>query len=195
VLIEDNTLYNIDDPYGDSSHPIGPKIGTTYWFIRHNRLFDVGSHGIWLYYQPDSNTGGYGNMEVSYNYVRARAGSKALDVNGSYSSSVGPAYIFRNTFVGNIVFNNVSASTGPYYFTKNIIIDDTPVSGGLQCDSCALTSQISQSNNLVGTTSASIIDANGSLTANYQSYVGLRGWQISGATTFPPSAPSLTIQQ
>src|SRR5690606_3103221 len=31
VLIEDNTLYNIDDPSGDSSHPIGPKIGTTYW--------------------------------------------------------------------------------------------------------------------------------------------------------------------
>lgn len=184
VLVEDNYFHEIN-----SAHAIGPKIGTSYWFIRHNKVINSSGYGIWLMYEPfTTNSQPYGNMEVSYNYVQMVSGN-ALDINLSLSTSVGPAYLFRNTFVGSVAFEYVDSTVGPYYFSKNVSMNSQSSSGGYSCNGCAnAPNNVVTSNNLVG--SAGIVDTNGLLTAAYAQYVGQIGWQ----TSISPLAPVLKVQ-
>jgi len=120
-------------------------------------------------------------MEVSYNYVQSR--SSALEAFGSYSSTTGPAYIFRNTFVGDVeILMNLKAS-----LTYNVIINNSSATNKITVPSNA--SNVSAANNLVGTTASSIIDGNGKLASGYLNYLGTTGWE-TGTAKNPPKAPT-----
>lgn len=179
VLIEDNRFSN----FTGNSHPIGPKTSTSYWFIRHNTIVDVDNYGIWLYYNDEN----YGNMEVSYNYVSMSSG-KALSVNESQNKGVPPSYIFRNTFVGDVEFSGVDGSVGPFYLSKNVIINSSVASGGYKCNNCSSSNRVIANDNLTGLLGLNIVNNVGNLTREYSSFLGKRGWQVSDIS--PPRAPS-----
>ncbi|MBK9614124.1 MAG: hypothetical protein IPO35_00930 [Uliginosibacterium sp.] len=75
VLVEDNYFHD-----NTGGHQIGPKDGTQYWTIRHNRMTNIANYkdgtyamGIWVY---GDNTRGasYGYMDVVYNHVSMVSG-------------------------------------------------------------------------------------------------------------------------
>lgn len=189
TLIEDNRFDNID------GHNIGLKEGTSYWFVRHNRITNASVTGIWLYGNKHPSVASivFANNEISYNYVSMKSGAdnNALWVN-QYGQDSGSAYFFRNTLVGNVLFNQVGGNVGPYSLTKNVITNAASTTGGYTCTSCAAPSNIVANNNLLGSASAGIVDANGLLTSTNSAYVGLRGWQLG--TVSPPSAPLLIVK-
>src|SRR5690606_2101251 len=111
-----------------------------------------------------------------------------LSVNESQNKSLPPSYIFRNTFIGDVEFHGVDGSVGPFYLSKNVIINNSAASGGYKCDNCSSSSRVIADNNLTGLSTLNIVNNVGNLTKEYSSFLGKRGWQVSDAS--PPRAPS-----
>ncbi|RYY77035.1 MAG: right-handed parallel beta-helix repeat-containing protein [Gammaproteobacteria bacterium] len=199
VLIEDNYFHDMS-----GGHPIGPKIATSFWFIRHNKIVNAKTEGIWIYGSGDgvSDTV-YSDMEVSYNYVNVNG--LALSVNQAYNNKLTNINIFRNTFVGDVRFFNLNSNSVSYYVANNVFVNSlskttgyslensTPsILGGLVKPLLSLVSVDSVSTlNLVDPLSSgstpTLIDSSGGLIGNYTRYIGAIGWQVS--TENPPLAP------
>lgn len=186
VLIQGNTAtnFNVSD-----SKAIGPKTNNSYWFIRDNRINVAQGQGIWV------DTYSYtANIEIAYNLVRA-SNDAALWI-GQEPATYGRFEMYRNTFIGgDIKISNLSTSSGPVSFLNDVVVT---TSGGTMntAESSAAASRMTQSDLLVGSSSAGIVDASGNLTTAYQSYLGRMGYQRSGGTTpsSPPPPINLTVQ-
>jgi len=190
VLIANNYIHDTSDPEGTgSSHAIGPKVDCTKWFIRKNVLKNIGNSGIWLYYASKLDGQEFGNMEVSYNYVE---GNTPLTVNDKWAAAELPSHFFRNTFVGKVNFDYVNSGTGPFFLSKNVIINDP--SNHVKCTSCDAPERIIQDSNLTGDNSSNIVNEFGNLTDGFSQYIGLIGWQTNLITS-QPLAPFLIVKQ
>lgn len=174
VLIEDNYLHDTDN-----SHPIGPKIQTTFWFIRHNTIKNAKNWGIWLYGEDN-----FYDMEVSYNNVIMTSGM-ALSVNQAYNNALNNIYIFRNTFVGDVQYYDINNSAMNLIMKKNVIIN-TAATGYVSEGSNALGSIQTITDNFVKKPTDGAVDADGKLTKTYIDKLGYYGWQI-GSPPLPPS--------
>lgn len=166
ALVEDNVLHD----FSDGNPGIGPKENNTMWFIRANTMYNMANtRCIWLNNTPTSV-----DMEVSYNLVND-VGFAALHVNQGNPNNGAIAYIFRNTFVGRVMFLNVESDDGQFFFSDNVVVnEDSPVvtiTGGSP-------SRVVQTDNLVGDAADAIVDANGNLISPYLSYLGTTGYQI-----------------
>ena len=170
VLVANNQFL---DFAGNGSHPIGPKIDTAYWFIRANIIESEGDHGIWLCY--GSGRSEYGHIEVSYNLVSKQSG-RALSVNRCEADSGGPSYIFRNTFVGDVIFVNIGPDFGPVTFKKNVVVSPN---SDLLCRRCTDESRIIEDENLISGSGGSLVDSDGNLEEDWAVFIGQRGHQLS----------------
>jgi hypothetical protein len=180
VLVEDNTLYNIDDPLGgDTAHGIGPKDTTNMWFIRHNNLYNISDgSGIWV---GMYNGHRVDDVEISFNYSQANAEAKAFDLNQNVQTPAGLVYVCRNTFVGVSEIRAVTG-TGPIYMYNNVLQYAAPQIIG------TLTTLVDESN-LKAT--SGLVDASGLLVN--RDYVGTYGWELGTSDTTPPTVPVFTI--
>ncbi len=178
VLIEDNYFHNMTD-----THAIGPKQDTAYWFIRHNKIVDTRGYGIWLYgdskYIPETDTylPYYHDMEVSYNYVQMNKNpdeteGTALDINGSWADG-NVSRVFRNTFVGTVTYWDIGSKNLDHLVNNNVIINKLP--NGFYSQASPVSGIVKD--NLVGTPTTGIVDAEGNLTYNFRNYLGTKGWE------------------
>jgi hypothetical protein len=94
VLVENNDARRID------GHPIGPKEGTPMWTIRGNILADNEQTSINLQY---SNSHGIpsGDLEICFNTVLEGGGM--VRINSNHTLEGLPVYVYRNTFMADIV--------------------------------------------------------------------------------------------
>ncbi len=172
ILIGNNTLDTFDDPELEGgSHGIGPKVDCTRWTIRGNQLTNMSIIGIWLYYSTIRAGINYGDHEVSFNYSE---GADVFTLNEKGQNVPLPSYIFRNTFEGEVVFDNIDSIVSTVDLLSNVIINsssDVTINGTTPND-------ITQSDNLKGDAADNIIDSNGDLTPAFSSYVGNTGWQV-----------------
>ncbi|MES2935107.1 MAG: putative Ig domain-containing protein, partial [Pseudomonadota bacterium] len=175
VLIEDNYFH--EETGAGGGHPIGPKTSTRQWFIRHNTIKNAKEYAIWVYGNKEDTTPTTSDIEISYNNVSMQPGGFALDINlASLPEGMGPVYVFRNTFKGDITLNTTNTNVGPLTLKKNVFINS--MANGYSCLGCLNTSNNFVSDNLVGTAAAGIIDGNGKLTTAYKNYLGNTGWEI-----------------
>jgi hypothetical protein len=125
--------------------------------------------------------------EINFNVVTS-AGQFAVDLN--QDGMAGKIDVYRNTLVGRVMVRNTDAADGPFNFYNNVIINNDPGTH-LYLESVSAPDRITTLNNLVGNTGSGIVDANGTLTANYAQYVGSRGHQV-GVVPRPPTG--VTVQ-
>lgn len=197
LLIEDCQIYNQykdDKIYADA---VAVKASSVFVTIRHNKI--VVSEGTILGSAMNGCFSRCSNIEICFNYFWNQGIGTAHTFNNH--SSLGATYYYRNTCRGNMMFKYLNSClgecgilertllNGPFYINNNVIINDTAgvtyhYTCGVNPEQCLVLS-----NNLFGTPSKGIIDANGNLTDKYKSHLGAQGWQIY-SDNIPPLEPS-----
>ena len=117
--------------------------------------------------------------EILYNISRAPT---AVDIN--QDGVAADIYLYRNTFVGRVQVRNTDSRDGPFRFYNNVIVNNdagTPAGSHVYHMSVSDPSRVLISNNLVGYPNQNIVDAGGSLTSAYASYIGSHGHLAPGA--------------
>ena len=178
VLFEDNVLHHI------GGHPVGPKEGTAMWFIRSNHFYANPDDGIGVQY---SDSGGIlsGDIEITFNLIDVGGGM--VRVNSNQTANGKPVYVYRNTFLGNLVqVARPTSTNGIFNFYNNVIVNETPYPNKIQQLNVQNASRVVLSDNLTGSGSDNIVDSQGNLTQNYSTYIGSHGYQI-GNRPKPPS--------
>jgi hypothetical protein len=125
--------------------------------------------------------------EILFNNVRSAAPALELNQDGQAIRT----HIHRNTFNGRVLVERTDSADGPFYFSNNVIVNnDSGIPAGSHISHFEVDpSRVVISNNLVGNTSANIIDANGNLTGAYSQYLGTHGYQL-GSGSSVPAAPA-----
>jgi len=180
VLIEDNICRNVR---GGESEGFALKGGVMDRVtVRHNTISNIARHGI------AGNMHFLQSAEILFNRV-SQSARDVVEIN--QDGVAGPVHVYRNTLVGRVIVRNTDSTDGPFYFHNNVIINDDP-GNHIYLENVSDTSRVRITDNLTGTQSQGIVDANLNLTSGYLSYLGTRGYQIQGiAGTAPaPSAPS-----
>lgn len=194
VAVQGNTF----DNFTHNKHAIGPKKGCEHWYIRENKLTNIQGDAIWLYWAPGDRSP-YGNMEISFNFTDA---SRAVLFNQKQATTHLPAYIFRNTLVGDIEYRGIVSGSANQPIHNNIIINDIAASGGvsrgIRCTSgCSAPQKITDDeNNRVYSRSqrSSVVDSQGRLIGNYRNasagILGVYGWELAGGAPGPSPEPT-----
>lgn len=171
ILIEDNVCRNVR---GNESEGFAAKAGEMHRVtIRNNRVYDVASRGI------GGNMHFLRSGEILFNRVWD-ADTTAVELN--QDGLAGPIYFERNTIVGRVSMRNTDASDGPFYFRNNVIVNNDP-GNRVTMENVTAPSRVIFTNNLTGSPSQNIVDANLNLTTAFLSYLGTHGYQISGVST------------
>jgi len=177
TVVENNTITNIP-------LPISPKNGNVNWTIRGNVIRGQTTSGA-IYFQ---SYGYSGKIEISYNLIQMKD-NNGLALKYLGSNPGGPIYAHRNTIIGHVKIWYLKTSKGPWYFTNNVIINNSSSPDKLTRDNVQDESRLIQSDNLVGEMSDNIVDSQGYLTANYSNFIGTRGFEI-GIRPKPPTGIS-----
>jgi len=158
--------------------------------VRDNTIYNVPAHPI------GGNNHILENSEILFNRVyNASENAFILNQDGLITT---PIHIYRNTFIGRVMVNNISGTTGPLYFSNNVIVSPDAVgacvpNSRIFCwpSPTPHPTRIALSNNLEGTASQGITDATGNLTVAFSAYLGTHGYQISASgDTIAPSIPA-----
>lgn len=177
TLVQGNTFTNLTN---SSTKAIGPKMHNEYWFIRDNRINLGGSgDGIWIDTYPTT-----GNIEVSYNLSRSDGNAFWL---GQETGGYGNVESYRNTYVGAVVVDNLTANTTS--FEADVIVNN---SGSVdRIDRSGAGGTLTRSNILSGTGANGILDGSGNLQGSYRTtYLGTRGYERGTSDITPPAAPT-----
>jgi hypothetical protein len=167
------------------------KSDTVQYTVRGNLFRNLVAGGVAIggnMHMVNNPTGG----EIAFNNVLNPSGT-AFNINQDGQASI--IYAYRNTFVGRVVANHTSSTNGPFYLTANVIVNSdsgTPAGSHVVHNNVSAPSRIVLTNNLTGSPSNNIVDANGGLTTAYQQYVGQRGHPGGGGT---PPVPGGTAPQ
>jgi Putative Ig domain len=122
------------------------------------------------------------NIEILYNYFNHFGISSGADFNRSEDQ--GTTWVHRNTFVSDVQMTRLSPGNcdGPWYFNNNVFENSASGISDHYANTVTWSTCLTEHNNNLGATS-NLVDANGLLTGNYSSYVGIVGWQFSDGTT------------
>ena len=126
--------------------------------------------------------------EILLNYIRS---GDALQINND--SMAKTIHIYRNTLVGRVLVSSTDSVDGPFYFINNVIVNTdsgTPAGSHITYEEVSAPNRVIQTNNLVGSPSDNIVDANGNLTAAYAAYRGTHGHTGGGTTPPVPTVPA-----
>lgn len=176
VLVQGNTFSNMTD---SSTKAIGPKMNNEYWFIRDNRINLGGlGDGIWIDTYPTT-----GNIEASYNLSVSNGNAFWL---GQETGGYGDVESYRNTYVGSVVVDNLTAGTTS--FEADVVVNS---SGSVDhIDRSGAGGTLTRTNVLSGIAATGILDSGGNLQGSFLSYLGTRGYQRTSGDTTPPAAPT-----
>ena len=127
-----------------------------------------------------------GDMEISYNYVESGGGK--VTINSNLTSIGMPVYIYRNTFLDEVMQNKVTSANGIFHWYHNVIVNNTNHPDKIERYLIDDASRLIITDNLTGNASDNIIDLQGYLTNNYSNFMGVRGHVVDvGRRPLPPS--------
>jgi hypothetical protein len=140
----------------------------------------------------DGGIGENASGEIRFNLIDRRNVSSGWAVSLNQNAELAQIFVYRNTLIGSVVVHNASTVIGPFRIYQNVIINSDPgtkitYSGGSASD------RVIVQDNLTGTMSNNIVDAQGRLTSAYQQYVGTRGHQL-GTEIRPRPPTALAVQ-
>lgn len=176
VLIEDCEFYNQFQGISDIKTAIAPKTNISYLFIRKNKFYKI-HYGFCIGHATNSALIDSNDIEISYNLFDAPIAHNAFNTH----NSTGTLHYYRNTTMGQILFQN----SGPFTVEKCVIQNN---SGGIGLPGISFT----EIDNLKGT--SNIVDTSGSLTTEYRSYLGTHGWQVIFDNSAPASPTGITVK-
>lgn len=133
--------------------------------------------------------------EIRFNNVNTPNSLWSLDVN--QDGMAREIYVYRNTLVGRVRVRNVDGTDGPFRFYSNVIVNSesgTPSGSRIVQEAVSDPSRVVINNNLVGSPSEGMVDANGLLTDAYQRYVGSVGHQLGVGSPIPLPPSGLSVQ-
>jgi hypothetical protein len=188
-LLVENCVINSSD-----SEALALKMDDIQYTARGNTLSNIRGAGLGGS-MMNRGPGHYG--EFAFNNVKDASSLGAIVVN--QNSEAGVVYVYRNTLQGRVLIQNTDSADGPFTFASNVIVNNdsgTPSGSHIYHQSVTAPSRIILQNNLVGSPSNGIVDANGVLTAAYASYKGLVGHEIgtgSGSVGLPTAPANLRI--
>ena len=181
MVIEDNL-------FRDSGSGFDLKAHVPRFDVRGNVFRNINGSALF----GNMNTSGSGEPasgEWRFNNLNVPAAAFAIDVN--QDGQAAEIYIYRNTIVGPAQVRNVDSADGPFRFRNNVIVNGdsgTPAGSHITQVSVSDTSRIIVTDQLTGSPSAGIVDSSGSLTTNFERYVGTHGHQLgqNPAAPMPP---------
>lgn len=194
MLVEDCYFHNhINDNFIMGTSAIAPKAGVANSTFRHNRIVIGegstigGSNGVFTEWNGTFSS----NNEICFNLLHNTSGGESSRFNGH--DVQGLTLFYRNTVIGRITLRAINSgqNNGPWIFDNNVIINND---NGLYFHySCGTNPQnyVTFTNNLTGNPAQGIINSNGSLTSNYSSYIGTRGWQTVNSTVIDTKTPAI----
>jgi hypothetical protein len=100
----------------------------------------------------------------------------AMDVN--QDGMAGEIHLYRNTFIGGVRVRNTDSADGPFHFEHNVIVNSSEATDHIDLEAVTDPSRISYSENLTGTFTDGVVDADGNLQGSYTSHLGTRGHAI-----------------
>jgi hypothetical protein len=180
TLIEDTIHYN-------GITAIELKSDVRQFTVRHNTLFNLTGNAIGgnMHACPGCGAGGVDlhttRGEILFNSVRV-SGSTANALNVNQDGQALQVSVYRNTFFGRVNFQSVDASDGPFYVTRNVIVNGdsgTPANSHVTHMAVTSPSRIVMTDNLAGFPGDNIIGTDNNLTTAYGSFLGIRGYQTS----------------
>ena len=175
VLVEDNLFDTIGTDSQVNGHALGMKVMAHRWDVRSNTFRNNALESITLHYsdyQPDV----CGDIEIRHNVVEAGGGD--VFINQSFESLGLPVYTYRNTFMDTVKVRAVRDTNGPFYFSNNVIINDSSSEDNVTQLDIFAPSRVILTDNLNGSSVDNIVDAQGNLTAAYAEFIGTRGAQL-----------------
>ena len=173
LLVED-TIHH------DVTTGIEVKADNAQFTLRNNRFYAITGNAIGGNMNYATTTG-----EILYNLIR---NTNALRVNND--SAARAIWIYRNTFVGNVVVASTDAADGPFTFNNNVI-QNSNGGTGITFEEVTAPSRVSIVNNLTGT---SRVDTNGNLTTANAQYIGTHGYQQGPAGSVPRPPTNVTAR-
>jgi hypothetical protein len=176
LLIEDNYVH-------DSTVGIELKDLIEQFTVRGNRFRNISLVPLGGNMHETATSG-----EILFNLIQGN--QYALRINNDAMAT--PIWIYRNTFAGGqVMVANANATNGPFTFSNNVIVNNE--SGNkLTLENISAPSRVVVADNLTGTPSGGILDANGNLTTSYTRYIGTHGHQRGAAGPLPNPPTSLT---
>ena len=126
--------------------------------------------------------------EYLFNLVRNP--NYALRVNNDGQASA--IWIYRNTFVGNVVVASTDNADGPFTFSNNVIVNGEAT--GIDFESVSAPTRIVSTNNLVAGPSGGLVDSLGNLTGANTRFIGTHGHQKGPAGQRPNPPTGMTAQ-
>lgn len=188
LLVEDTTQYNM-------WKATELKADIAQYTVRHNTFFNLRAAAIGGNMHSCSRCAADGSDivrtggEISFN--NARSADTALDLN--QDGLAVQTYVHRNTFVGRVDVRNTDSADGPFYLSRNVIVNSdpgTPAGSHIYQYNVTAAGRIVLSENLVGNPSDNLVDASGFLTNGFSQWVGTRGFQTTTSTGSAPAAPT-----
>jgi hypothetical protein len=164
ALVEDNVFHDVDIA-------LELKESNRRFTVRGNTFYNISCGAI------AGNNGDNGLTfqhygEILYNNIRDAGDTGecgAIRVN--QQAQAGPTFIYRNTFDGRVLVEEVDDDNGPFTFTRNVIINSVAASGScpakITCSDVTNFSRLVLTNNLTGVAADNIIDADGDLIEPY----------------------------
>jgi hypothetical protein len=169
ALIENNYIHSFlgKGPAGIELG-IAAKRDTNYLFIRGNRV--IMSSGVPFGWYINGNFFNVNHADVSFNFFKSTSTSGVVHQWNPHGNQ-GRLNYYRNTAVGRNFFRadiGDPCGKGPFTFNNNVFIQNSNELNR----SC-----VNYADNLTGGFGSGIIDENGNLTPNFQTYIGTHGHQ------------------
>jgi len=179
LLVERTTVTNCGE-----GHAV--KESNAQYTLRQNTFSGIDGQAIggdWG--DNETSHGHYG--EICYNNIKD-AGSDAIRINQNGDQAAGPTYIYRNTVQGIPRIFHGATGDGPIVIQSNVIVNDhaaePPFPQGFATDNApditVFDFGTGVTANLLATTAAGAVDADGVLVGAYRtSYLGTHGHEIA----------------
>jgi hypothetical protein len=151
-------------------------------------VFRFEVRGCAFYNNRQSYAGLFGNMhparggqvtgEVRFNRMLCGDSPTVLAMDVNQDGLAGAIHLYRNTFVGTVRVRNTDGEDGPFYFSRNVIVNSNAGKDRITLEQVSDVARVRYADNLTGTPGDRIVDGEGNLTEAYKSYRGSRGHQI-----------------
>jgi hypothetical protein len=122
--------------------------------------------------------GGQVTGEVRFNRMLCGDSPAVLAMDVNQDGLAGAIHLYRNTFVGAVRVRNTDQADGPFYFSRNVIVNSNAGKDRITLEQVSDATRVRYADNLTGTPGDRIVDGEGNLTEAHKSHRGSRGHEV-----------------
>jgi hypothetical protein len=178
----ENNLFDGLHIGGEDEEVIANKAGNRRITVRGNTATNMGM-GVFGGNMNAAINGYNCDFEFCFNNVH-NTSSKCVLINHDHTQNE-PSYLYRNTFRGSVIWDELQSANGPYTYFRNVTINgnagtDNPDGSGITHNIAPQDiSRLTASDTLFGASGDGIVDSNGLLQGSYRTnYLYFRGHEV-----------------